>query len=249
MRDVTRLKVVFLPLALASALSCGGKSPTSPTTSTKPPSESPTPTVPSSVTLTGQFSFPRSGDTSQLKASATYADGSSRDVTSTCTWQSNNAAIVTISQTGLMTARSAGTTYVTATYNGKTDGSLVAVRALDLPGESPLEPARLAGSWRNVDPAAPGIVQVDIRADNGAFVVRPWGSCLPTACDWGEQTTSVSDGGDGVLSLTWQPPFAVMTAEIRLLQDGRLEVWLHEHYTDASGRRDFDSADYLHKTM
>jgi len=243
MRHVTGWNRALLLLAAAWTLSCGGSSPTAPTQQSTTPSV----VIPSAVTVSGQLSFATAGGTSQLTAKATYADGSSRDVTSGCTWQSSNVAIVTVSQTGLLTARGAGTTWITATYDGRAGYAAAAVRALDLPAEIPLVPALLVGSWRNVDPATGGITQADVRADSGAFAVRLWGACLPTACDWGEETTPFSDGDDGLLSITWRWSFAVSSVEIRLLKDGRLEVWCHTHFTDTSGRQDYDFVDYLRK--
>ena len=243
MRHVTGWNTALLLLAVALALSCGASSPTAPTQQSTTPSV----VIPSAVTVSGQLSFATAGGTSQLTAKATYADGSSRDVTSGCTWQSSNVAIVTVSQTGLLTARGAGATWVTATYDGRAGYAAAAVRALDLPAETPLVPALLVGFWRNVDLNTGGMVQAGVAADSSGFAVSLWGACVPTACDWGEETTPFSDGDDGLLSLTWQSSFAVRSVEIRLLKDGRLEVWCHTHFTDTSGRPDYDRVDYLRK--
>jgi hypothetical protein len=243
MRHATGWNTALVLLAVAWTLACGGSSPTAPTQQSTTTSV----VIPSAVTVSGQLSFAAAGGTSQLTAKATYADGSSRDVTSGCTWQSNNVAIATVSQTGLLTVRGAGTTWITATYDGWTGGAVVAVRALDLPAEIPLVPALLVSSWRNVDLNTGGVTQADVGADSSGFAVRLWGACVPTACDLGEETTPFSDGDDGLLSLTWQLSFAVKRIEIRLLKDGRLEVWCHTHFTDTSGRQDYDSVDYLRK--
>ena len=61
------------------------------------------------------------GLTTQLTATATFADGSSRIVTNFATWQSLNTDIATVSASGLVTASStAGTATITATYLGTT---------------------------------------------------------------------------------------------------------------------------------
>lgn len=56
--------------------------------------------------------------TEQLKALATYSDGSTADVTSSATWSVANTAIATISDSGLLDAYSAGATTVTAVKDG-----------------------------------------------------------------------------------------------------------------------------------
>ena len=59
------------------------------------------------------------GNTQQFTATATFSDGSTSDVSTSVTWQSNNAA-VTISATGLATAASVGSAQITATSGGIT---------------------------------------------------------------------------------------------------------------------------------
>ena len=53
--------------------------------------------------------------TQQFSATATYGDGSSRDVTSSVTWSSSDRTVATISSTGLASAVIAGTTTIQAT--------------------------------------------------------------------------------------------------------------------------------------
>ncbi len=233
-------ETAFLVLPIAVALSCGGRSPASPT----PPTGTTQP--PAVLTVEGQLTLSRSGATSQLTATARFADGSSRDLTSACAWQSSNAAVVAVSQTGLLRAVDGGTARITATYGGVTSGGLAAVRLLELPNEIPLGRPLLVGSWVNVDPATGGLTRIDISTTTDGLAIHPWGSCVP-ACDWGEETTASSDGDDGLLSLAWRSPFSVVTVQIRLLKDGRLEAWEHTHFTDNSGRKDYGSADYFRK--
>jgi trimeric autotransporter adhesin len=64
-----------------------------------------------------------SGVTSQLTASATFADGSAQIVTNVATWQSSDSTVVTVSSVGLVTWIAKGTATITATYLG-TSGSV-----------------------------------------------------------------------------------------------------------------------------
>jgi hypothetical protein len=67
-----------------------------------------------------------------------------------------------------------------------------------------------------------------------------WGRCHPTECDWGD-STAVIEGGGKVLSLTWNTNFNSDTQKLTLLADGSLELAGHTHFTDKSGRPDYDS--------
>jgi uncharacterized protein YjdB len=51
----------------------------------------------------------------QFKATATYSDGTSQDLTSTATWASSQASVATISEGGLATTKATGNTTITAT--------------------------------------------------------------------------------------------------------------------------------------
>jgi len=59
------------------------------------------------------------GDSEQVKLTASYPDGTNKDVTDQAVWSSASAAVAEVYQ-GKITAVGAGTTNITATYNGKT---------------------------------------------------------------------------------------------------------------------------------
>jgi hypothetical protein len=56
------------------------------------------------------------GQAVQLKASLVYTDGSRTDVTSVATWKSTVSKAAAVSNTGLLTAYSVGTTGITAAF-------------------------------------------------------------------------------------------------------------------------------------
>jgi hypothetical protein len=72
-----------------------------------------------------------------------------------------------------------------------------------------------------------------------------WGQCHPTDCDWGTESTDRSDSDDGTLSITWDEGYKVETQELTTLSDGRLQVVSHTHFTDDSGRPDYDATEYF----
>jgi Bacterial Ig-like domain (group 2) len=226
--------------AMLSAGACGHQTPAS-------PSPGPAQTLTArSLTLSGQTLFTATGQANQLAAVVTFSDGSVRDVTSECLWQTEGADMVRVSATGLVTALAYGTTSVWATYRTVSATAFEIVRAAGVGTQVPTNVQALTGAWRNARLSG-GITRIEFRIDRDRIVARAWGSCLPTDCDWGEVSTPVADGDDGVLSLAWNFGYATVSQEIRLLLDGRLESWLHEHYTDQSGRTDHDAAEYFIK--
>ena len=60
------------------------------------------------------------GQTSQLSATVTYSDNTTKDVTSSATWTSSSSSIATVSSQGLFTAVSSGNVSISAAYAGAT---------------------------------------------------------------------------------------------------------------------------------
>lgn len=71
-----------------------------------------------SISVTPASSSMPIGATRKYTAMAVYSDGSSVNITNDSTWASTNVGIATVGTTGLATAVSNGTTYITATYSG-----------------------------------------------------------------------------------------------------------------------------------
>lgn len=86
------------------------------------------------------------GTKQQLKATATYSDGSTVDVTTTCTWSTSSAAVATVSNAtgaqGLLTAVAPGSITVSCTQSGVTGTAVVTVTGatLDQVVVAPLNP-------------------------------------------------------------------------------------------------------------
>lgn len=93
------------------------------------------------VEVSGPFSVDLGG-TAQFVATARYSDGSSRDVSSEAAWRTQQSLVLTISETGLATGRSAGETTVSAGFQGR--GSTTGQVVVTSPGTY-----RLLGSVRD----------------------------------------------------------------------------------------------------
>lgn len=69
------------------------------------------------------------GGSQQLKAMGTYSDGSQVDITTTSTWTSTNAAVATVSTSGMLKAIGVGSASVTASVGNVNQSAQVAVTA------------------------------------------------------------------------------------------------------------------------
>jgi len=67
------------------------------------------------------------GATQQLTATASYKDGTTRDVTSSVAWTVGNPAVASVSTSGLLTGNAAGSTAVTASIDGAASSQPVQV--------------------------------------------------------------------------------------------------------------------------
>jgi uncharacterized protein YjdB len=81
----------------------------------------------SSITIAPANPTLFTGQVQQMKATATLSDGTTRDVTTTVTWTSSNANVVSVTNTGLVTAITSGTATITATAGTVTVSTNVTV--------------------------------------------------------------------------------------------------------------------------
>ena len=115
------MRIVFLRIWLLSALvaliGCGGGGGSNSTTNTQP-----TPTL-NLITVTPPSPSVTVGQTQQFKATATFSDNSTKDVTGSTTWSSSDTTIATIASSGLATSLKVGSVTITGTLqtvNGST---------------------------------------------------------------------------------------------------------------------------------
>ncbi len=72
------------------------------------------------------------GKAQQFTATGTYSDNSTRDLTSSASWTSSDAAIATVNTAGLATSRAAGTTTITAISGNISGQTTLTVNPLTL---------------------------------------------------------------------------------------------------------------------
>ena len=113
---------IALSVVLVAAGCNTSKSPTAPTDPVitivpAPAPPAPPPAVVSGVTVSGTSAFTQRGATSQLTAMVTLSNGTTENRTSTATWQSDNAAVATVSAAGVVTAQGDGDATISATVS------------------------------------------------------------------------------------------------------------------------------------
>lgn len=148
----SRLGVVLLILLAPAWASCGSqKSTPMPTAPTTIATSTPSPTV-TRVAISGNATLTRIGETTQLTATATFSDNTTKDVTRDGRWQWGDARIVTISPTGLLTVVGFGSTWTSFAYQSRSSGMTVTAT---LPGTFVI-----AGRVR--EPGAGGLANVRV---------------------------------------------------------------------------------------
>jgi hypothetical protein len=114
--------------------------------------------------------------------------------------------------------------------------------------KSPNPPPPFFNEWINTDTETGGVRRISIKAVNGETQINMFGACSPTDCDWLQANPVVIFSYDveaETLNIQWDFGFEVTTQELILLPDGRLQLTSHDHFTDNSGRLDFDSVEYF----
>ena len=76
------------------------------------------------------------GATQQFKATGTYSNHSTADLTSQVSWSSGSLSVATITSGGLATGNTAGSSLITATLNGISGTATLAVTSVPPPSNT-----------------------------------------------------------------------------------------------------------------
>ena len=100
------------------------------------------------------------GSTTQLKAVATFSDGSTKDVTMDFDWTSSNTRTITASSSGLLSGLATGKATITGSYQGH-QASVPAVSTIgQLDWSGPIvitEAGTYSGNWQSTDSKTPAV--------------------------------------------------------------------------------------------
>ena len=115
-----------------------------------------------------------------------------------------------------------------------------------------VQPAPLIGTWLNDDKATRGLVKVVVATAPTGITIHAYGNCTPTPCDWGVVTAlsyavDVSSAPAVAFTANYKFPFK-QTVIVGLLDAGALIIETFDHFTDRSGRSNYVSKGYFHKS-
>ncbi|HKR28791.1 MAG TPA: Ig-like domain-containing protein [Acidobacteriaceae bacterium] len=147
------------------------------------------------------------GATTQMKATGTWTDQSTQDLTSTVTWSLANSYVASISASGLVTSLRAGYSTVTATDGSLQGSGSVAVvaypRYLYVSGDSGGSLTRMAVDGETGQPRFLGYVTnpVGYNVVSPCITVDPSGTHLYVASSGQNPSTSTPQGSIAVFSI------------------------------------------------
>ena len=100
------------------------------------------------------------GSTTQLKAIATFSDGSTKDVTTDFAWTSSDTRTITATSSGLLSGLATGKATITGTYEGS-QASVPAVSSIgQVDWSGPIvisEAGTYSGNWQSTDSKTPAV--------------------------------------------------------------------------------------------
>jgi hypothetical protein len=106
--------------------------------------------------------------------------------------------------------------------------------------------ADFEGVWINKNPMGDiGRIDIDQRLDKAT--VHIWGKCIPTDCDWGTAETPAANASTGIIQVQWNPGFKVTSTALTIRDGKQLQVDAKTHFTDKSGRPDYETVNYLER--
>lgn len=156
------MKTRFVVVVLATLVMCACDRHSAPVpTAPSPGGTTPPPDVPTAalvrVTASGNTTLSAVGETTQLKVTGQYSDGTTKDLVDVPGWVSTDPNTIAVSSTGLATARRLGSAYVYFNYQSKQ--ATVTVKATP-PGTFVI--------WGRVrEPGSGGLANVAVRTDRG----------------------------------------------------------------------------------
>lgn len=127
------------------------------------------------------------------------------------------------------------------------------LKGVTLPFTPPkhLDDKKLLGVWLNCDNETRSIVRLEITSTPAGIAVHLFGACHPTPCDWGPVPAKMfadSVCSTAAVGFTAEYKFGFkQTLVAGRLEFGALFLETFNHFTDGSGRSDYNSIDVMYK--
>src|SRR5215471_11952131 len=111
-----KLSLIAIILGVTSFIGCGGSGSSGGGNNPQTPTLQSIQVTPAMPTI----NLGKTAPTQQFKATGTFSDGTTKDLTSIANWLSSNNAVATINTTGLVTGVAVGSTTISAASAGVT---------------------------------------------------------------------------------------------------------------------------------
>ena len=112
-------------------------------------------------------------------------------------------------------------------------------------------PEILPGTWLNTNSASRGITRVLLKVNEGGLVMRAYGACEPSPCDWGEVTTCFFAKEvcfHEAMAFTAFYDFGFMESQMLAhVKLGVLVVAKFDRFKDGSGRSNYFSREFYYR--
>jgi hypothetical protein len=164
------------------------------------------------ITLTGIPKLMLVGVNSELRANASYADGTSADITQNAAWSSSAPSILAIGQHGLMSCKSAGVASVAVAAQGGMASSQVNCSvprlAISGPGSLPLtgQVRQLSVTASYVDDTISDATGVAVWASSDTSIASISGGRLSCLSDGSSEISAGMNGGKASIFVTCSTP-------------------------------------------
>lgn len=111
-------------------------------------------------------------------------------------------------------------------------------------------PVTFFNEWVNINPQTDNIKRISIQTKDGGAYINMFGACSPTDCNFREYSPAPGvnynyDSETGILHVEWVFDFQTMLQELTITSEEQLRVKTFNHFTDNSGRADFEMVDYF----
>jgi hypothetical protein len=100
------------------------------------------------------------GGTTQLKAVATFSDGSTRDVTSQVSWKSSDMRTILVGSSGTLTGLASGEALLTGSWQDRQTAVLASSTVGEIEWSGPIvitQGGTYSGNWQSTDPKTPAV--------------------------------------------------------------------------------------------
>jgi Chitobiase/beta-hexosaminidase C-terminal domain/Bacterial Ig-like domain (group 2) len=162
------------------------------------------------------------GSTTQLKAVATFNDGSVKDVTSGFAWQSSDPRTITVSASGLMSGLATGPAVISGSYQERQASVSAGSSIGELDWSGPIvisEGGAYSGNWQSTDAKTPAVTiatTAPVIIENSH--IRSVGGLIKTTVKGSNVTVRNSVGVAGSPAVSGQPNgiFLEVSSPLRL---------------------------------